>query len=276
MGVSKIKYFFISFFLFFLLNSCNQGANEVKNDSQEEIINDSTEVQDSIEMQMKALADSLDMVGSSYDDLMKSKKGTDYRNSLYLRKIHLLESENDSLKTQLNILRKDLEALANSRSSEEPKSVLNKSQKDVQNMILAMNSSWVRMYQTRKPKEVLKYFLPRFLVSRISVEIDNTANAAMYQPNDFAKFLKDLNNKNDLVLEFADVNFYHIEVKSGTYFNAAYKCKLKIYKGDKLQYDNSVLVTMTGRKLGKKWKIATLSWVGFKYDASKKEEKSDE
>jgi len=260
-----------------LFNSCNQEATESDNNSQGAAINDSIASQDSIAMQIKILADSLDLVDSNYEDLIKSKRGTDYRNSLYLRKIHFLESEIDSLKTQISILEQDLKGLPEPISPDKPKSTLSKSQKQIQNMILDMNSSWVRMHKTGKPKEVLKYFMPRFLVSRIAVEIDNTANAAMYKPNDFAKFLQGINSQKDLVLEFVNVEFYDIEVKSDLYFSTSYKCKLKIYKTDKLQYNNSVLVTMTGRKIGKKWKIATYSWVGFKYEPGKElKEKNNE
>jgi len=260
-----------------MIISCNQETNNPDIDTPPATSNESTATQDSIAMQIKILADSLDLVDSNYEDLIKSKRGTDYRNSLYLRKIHFLESEIDSLKTQISILEQDLKGLPEPISPDKPKSTLSKGQKEIQDMILAMNSSWVRMHKTRKPKEVLKYFLPRFLVSRIAVEIDNTANAAMYEPNDFAKFLQGINSQKDLVLEFVDVKFYDIEVKSDLYFSASYKCRLKIYKADKLQYNNSVLVTMTGRKIGKKWKIATYSWVGFKYEPERElKEKNDE
>ena len=206
------------------------------------------------------------MSESKYEDLVKNKQGADYRNEIYLRKLHLLEFENDSLKTQLNVLKQEIQEKHGFSTS--PKVNLSQDQKEIQTMILAMNNSWVKMHETRKPKEILKYFLPRFLVSQISVEIDNSANAAMYNPENFRVFLQDINSQHEIALEFGDVDFYDIEVKSERYFNAAFKCKLKVYKKDILIHNNSALVTISGRRVSKKWKIATYSWIGFKYELS--------
>ncbi len=263
MGSSKIGYFFAIIFITSMLFSCNQGSNNDDISSKLDNSVDTLAVNDSITKRMKALADSLDLAEANYEDLLKLKKGNDFRNRVFYRKIHLLQQENDSLKTLLNEFQNNIDEHSNPMPQQA--STLSQDEKEIQDMIISLNQAWVRMHQTRKPKEVLRFFNTQFIVSWIVIETDNSANAAHYTQNDFGNFLRRIIQKKEYSFEFGDVSFFDIEVKGHKYFKAAFNCELRVYKGDVMQYKDSVLVTIAGKKIKKKWKIASYSWIGFKY-----------
>jgi hypothetical protein len=264
MVFNKIKNFSAILFLFLFLYSCNNEENSSNNKIQETTNSDSLAQNDSIVLRMKALADSLDLAVANYEDLLKSKSGSDYRNKVFFRKLHLLQQENDSLKTILNEMQEEIPEIVDVPKEKIPS--LSQDEKDIRSMIISLNQAWITMHNTKKPKEVLRFFNYQFMVSWIVIEKDNSANAAIYTHNDFGNFLREINHKSEMSFEFGDVSFFDIEVKDHNYFKAAFKCELRVYKGDIMQYKDSVLVTIAGKKIKNKWKIASYSWIGFKYN----------
>lgn len=269
MVFNKIKKISAILFLFLLLYSCNHETNSSEKDAQQSVSPDSLPQNDSIAMRMKALADSLDLAEANYEDLLKSKNGSDYRFKVFYRKLHLLQQENDSLKTILNELEEEISEI--DVLSEEQAPPLSQDEKDIRSMIISLNQAWIRMHNTKKPKEVLRFFNHQFMVSWIVIEKDNSANAALYTHNDFGNFLREITHKRELTFEFGDVSFFDIEIKDHKYFKATYKCELRVYKEDVLQYRDSVLVTIAGKKIKDKWKIASYAWIGFKYNVNETE-----
>ena len=246
-----------------LLFSCQQNTTEKSEEKLVQAQNDSLTQNELYELEMEALADSLDMVYAKYADLLKDKKGGDYRNQLFYRKIHILQTEIDSLKTVINDF--NSQEFKKESKPKNPVKVQSQDEIEIRDMILALNRSWVVMHKTKKPKEVLKYFNSQFLASWIMVEEDNSANAAFYTQNDFGNFLRDIIRNKELSYEFGNVKFFEIEVKNHNYFSVAYKCERREYLADVLQHKESVLVTIAGKKVKKTWKIASYAWIGFKY-----------
>jgi hypothetical protein len=260
---------FASSFLF----SCQQTSNKKSEEKIERSSVDSLQQSEAHKLEMKVLADSLDMVYSKYADLLKDKKGGDYRNQIFYRKVHIQQSEIDSLKSVINVLQeKKIENIENPPKVTE---VLSQDERELRKMIHSLNSSWVRMHKTKKAKEVLQYFNSNFLASWIMVEKDNSANAAFYTQNDFGNFLRDIIRNKGITYEFGNVKFFEVEIKNHHYFNVAYKCERRAYKDDVLQHKESVLVTIAGKKVKKDWKIASYAWIGFKYSNTSSVENSN-
>ena len=241
--------------------SCQQETDNSKNNIHK--INNTEEVtQETDNEALIALADSLDLERSKYEDLLDEKKKGDKKTDLYYRKIHSLQSENDSLTSVINGLQVVNEAL--NKEFEEPP--LSKDEKAIQNMVHQMHASWKNLMSNKDPNEILKYFTPKFSVSRIAVETDNTAQISRFSHVDFRSYLKgEVIGEKGLSYEFGNVHFLSTEIKEDTYFNVAYKCNMRTYKNHKVLEKNSLQVTITGKKVNGIWRIASYSWVAFKY-----------
>jgi len=263
MVLRSIRISIIAIIVSFSLFSCQQDSDKKSKNLLVETSIDTIQQNEEHRLEMKELADSLDMVFAKYADLMKDKKSGDYRNKIFYRKVHIQQSEIDSLKTVINVLQK--KNLRNTENSSRVVEVLSQDEREIREMIHSLNNSWVKMHKTRKAKEVLQYFNSNFLASWIMVEKDNSANAAFYTQNDFGNFLRDIIRNKGITYEFGNVKFFEIEIKNHHYFNVAYKCERRAYKDDVLQHKESVLVTIAGKKVKKKWRIASYAWIGFKY-----------
>ena len=131
----------------------------------------------------------------------------------------------------------------------------------IQKMVFKMHDSWNYLPKTKNSDEILQYFNPKFVVSRVSIESDDIAQVTRHSHENF----KDIIKKKDFSYEFGNVDFLDIEIKGNTYFNVAYKCELRAYQGGELYETSSLLVTITGKNVDDKWGIASFSWVSFKY-----------
>jgi len=255
--MKRVLYIVLALSLGSLISCINEKPQN--NQVEKQVLN-----QDSINSQLLKFADSLELSKSEYKDLLKENTNKDIRMEMLYRKLHILQSENDSLNSELNQLLDEKKKLA--IPEQEPQRVLNSSEKGIRGMVHDMNASWRNISKTRKPKNILKYFLPKFIVHRIAIETDNEATVAIYTNEDFAEYIREVARKKGFTLEYGDVKFYDIEIKNDIYFKVAYKCDLRIYKGDKLESKNSMLITIAGKHIEDQWKIASYSEVSFKYD----------
>jgi len=238
-------------FVFVSLFSCTQEKTQTTQ-SKEPIVNN-----DSSEYQLMKFADSLELTKSEYQDLLEENTNKDIRLDMLYRKLHILQAENDSLSSLLNSLKKQ---------NETPKKSFTDSEMGIRGMVHDMNASWRTITKTKRPKNILKYFMPKFIVQRIAIETDDEATVAIYTNEDFAKYIREVARAKEFSLEYGDIEFYDIEIKNDIYFKVAYKCELRVYKKDKLERKNSMLITIAGRHIDDQWKIASYSEVSFKYD----------
>jgi uncharacterized protein (DUF1499 family) len=219
---------------------------------------------DSSESQLMKFADSLELTKSEYQDLLKENTSKDIRLKMMYRKLHILQKENDSLRSEINQV---LNERKKTKSVQTDKTyMLSESEKGIQALVHDMNASWRNISKTKRPKNILKYYMPKFIVQRIAIETDDEATVAIYTNEDFAKYIREVAREKGLSLEYGDIEFYDIEIKNDIYFKVAYKCELRVYRKDKLERKNSMLITIAGRHIENQWKIASYSEVSFKYD----------
>lgn len=208
------------------------------------------------------LADSLELKQSEYNDLIDSVNTLNRKSDLFYRKIHIQKQQIDELSNENALLSKENRNL----SEKTKKPVVSKQEKAIQNMVFKMHKSWANLVKSKDPNEVIQFFNPKYLVSRISIDSDDKASVARFSHEDFKEYIEETIIAVDgLSVEFADVDFLDIEIKENTYFNVAYKCVMGTYKDDRLQETNSILVTITGKNIEGTWGISSYSWVNFKY-----------
>ena len=238
-------------FVFIGLFSCMQEKTQTIQ-SKKSVVN-----KDSSDYQLIKFADSLELTKNEYQDLLKENTNKDIRLEMLYRKLHILQVENDSLSSLLNTIKKQ---------NETSKKSFTDSEMGIRGMVHDMNASWRTITKTKRPKNILKYFMPKFIVQRIAIETNDEATVAVYTNEDFAKYIREVAREKELSLEYGDIEFYDIEIKNDIYFKVAYKCELRVYKKDKLERKNSMLITIAGRHIDDQWKIASYSEVSFKYD----------
>ena len=253
----KILYFVLAFVSWGLYSCTNEASQN--NPIEKQSLN-----QDSINIQLSKFADSLELKISEYQDLLEENAKQDIRMEMMYRKLHILQNENDSLRYEIDQLNEEKKIL--NKPTEADEVVISDSEKGIRGLVHDMNASWRTISKTKKPKNILKYFLPKFIVHRIAIETDNEATVAIYTNDDFAEYIREVARHKGHTLEYGDVKFYDIEIKNDVYFKVAYKCELRIYDGDKLESKNSMLITIAGKHIEDQWKIASYSEVSFKYD----------
>ena len=240
----------IFFALMILIISCE---NKKSSSSSDENV-DSTE--------LLKLADSLELKQSEYDDLIDSVNTLNRKSDLFYRKIHIQKKEIDRLKDENKIFADVISKL----EKKEEKAVLSKQEKAIQNLVFKMHSSWANLVKSKDPNDVLQYFNDKYLVSRISIDKNDSASVSRFSHDDFKDYIEDtILAEKGLSVEFADVDFLDIEIKDDAYFNVAYKCVMGTYKNDRLETTNSLLVTITGKNIEGTWGISSYSWVNFSY-----------
>lgn len=213
-------------------------------------------------VEIAQLADTLNLEENQYADLLGNKNNEQTKRDLFFRKIHLQKRAIDSLTTQNLGLAKENGIL--NKANEKP--ALTRQERGIQNMVHHMHKSWIALAKNQDPQEILKYFNDKYLISRITINDDNTASVSRFSHEDFQEYIeKEILGEEGLAVEFSDVNFLDIEIKDNSYFNIAYKCMMGAYKGDRLIETNSLLVSITGKNIDGKWGISSYSWVNFKY-----------
>lgn len=214
------------------------------------------------ENELKALSHSLEMTEGEYNTLLSENEKIISKNKLYHRKIHLLQSEVDSLNSTTNNLKRQLYAFQSIPAPE-----LSNHEQELVSMVHRMHADWKKLPQEKEIDAVLQYFLPQFMVSQVAIDKANKGHLANYTREEYIKHLKAITNQKGYAYEFGNVHFLDIEIKEGEFFNVAYKCTMRRYKGDQRVNTNSILITMTGKKMDDGWKIAHYSLVNFQYQA---------
>ena len=213
------------------------------------------------ETEMINLADSLELKEAQYSDLIDSINTLQTRSDLFFRKIHIQDREIDALSSQLKLVAKENKRLVGKTK----KPPLSKEEKGVQNMVFKMHKAWVELAETKNTKVLMNYFNPHFLVSRITINADDTAGVSQFSHDDFEEYLqRSIVEEEGLSVEFDAVDFLDIKIRKNSYFNVAYTCDMGTYKNDRLQETSAILVTITGKNIDGRWGISSYSWVSFK------------
>lgn len=258
----KTPYILLISILLFGLFSCQSDEKPTTTNNETATTETIKTVYVNNDEELVALADSLNLEEEKYTELMDEKHEGDKKTELYYLKIHDQQSEIDSLNSIVNGLTVVNQVL--NENYEKP--AFTDEENAIHKMVFMMHDSWKSLPKTKNAEEILQYFNPKFMVSRIVIEADNTAQVAKYTHEDFKGYIKnEVIKKKGLSYEFGNVNFLDIEIKEHAYFNVAYKCILRTYQNHKLIETNSLLVTITGKKIDGKWGIASYSWVAFKY-----------
>jgi hypothetical protein len=208
------------------------------------------------------LADTLELKQAEYDDLIDSVNTINKKSDIFYRKIHLLKKKLTALENENRLLIKENNEFLKKTIIPD----VNKEERAIQGLVFKMHESWANLVHTGDVKEVLQYFHENLLVSKVSINTDDTASVSSLSRQDFKTYLEEtIVNNRGTSIEFADVDFLDIEIKDTIYFNVTYKCLMGSYKNDRLEDTNSLLVTITGKKIDSFWGIASYSWVNFKY-----------
>jgi len=214
-----------------------------------------------VQSELLYLADLLELKEYEYEDLIDSVNSLNKKTDLFYRKIHIQKKEIDRLRNENAIFIDEYNMI-----TKKAKPVLTEQQKALQFMVLKMHDAWADLAKTKNTKPLLNFFNTQYIVSRVSVDTDDTASVLRFTNEDFDDYLKEnIIEQEGLSIEFADVNFLDIEVKDNSYFNIVYKCTMGTYRNDRLQGINSILVTITGENIKDVWGISSYSWVNFKY-----------
>lgn len=212
-------------------------------------------------LDMVKFADSLNLRESQYTDLIDSINTLQTKSDLFYRKIHIQDKEISQLSSQLRLLEKENQVLKG--KNKKPK--ISKAERSLQNMVFKMHEAWIQLTKEKDTEVLMKYFNPHFLISRIAINADDTANVSQFSHDDFGKYLEtNILDKDGISIEFDDVEFLDIQTRNNTYFNVAYRCSMGTYKNDKLLETSATLVTITGKNIEGEWGISSYSWVSFK------------
>ena len=171
------------------------------------------------------------------------------------QKIQLLESRIDSLEKENKFL-----------NSENSTLVISEAEKLIQNKVYEMHKAWEELSTVGNSIELLKFFRKKYIINRVTINDDNTAEVENYNHKTFKEYIKKVIADNGVKHVFKDVNFLSTEVKDDTYFTTTYRCILNSYKDDTLVRESSLLVTLTGKKDKDNWGIASYSWINFRYN----------
>lgn len=244
----------------FLLVSCNTKQPKdpiitVDHNTSESLLKNNEE-------ELKALSQSLELSEEEYQDLLVKNEKTISKNQFYYRKIHLLQSELDSLQSVNNVLNSRLDDLIST-----PAPSISPYEQNLVSMVHRMHADWKSLPKEKDIDAILQYFLPEFMVSQVAIDATNKGHLANYNKDEYTKHLKSITNQKGYSYEFGNVHFLDIEIKEQEFFNIAYKCSMRRYKDDQRMNTNSILVTMTGKKVDGEWKIAHYSLVNFQYQA---------
>lgn len=151
------------------------------------------------------------------------------------------------------------------KKENEKNPILSKEEQEIRKLINEMHISWQKMIDTKDDKEILKYFAPSYITNQVSVYADNSGSIQSYTNRDFPKYLKSVIKRKGYKYEFSKVRFLDIEIKDNTYFNAVYKSRLDEISDGGEKSTNSLIITVTGKKVKSQWKIGNYSWVNFQY-----------
>lgn len=221
------------------------------------------EAQQVAQKEFLQLADTLELDQSEYEDLLDSVHRLQKKQDLFYRKIHIQKKEIAKLQNENTVLKQEIQKL----SKKEANPVLSVAEKAVQKMVFDMHDAWANLAKNKKTDGLMSYFHDQYLVSRISIEADDSASVSRFSHEDFGEYLEEtIISVDGLSVEFENVKFLDIEIKDNSYFNVAYKCVMGTYKDDRLQQTNSLMVTITGKNIEGKWGISSYSWVNFVYE----------
>ena len=133
----------------------------------------------------------------------------------------------------------------------------------IKTLVVSMHESFQELVDTKDNDHILQYFLPRFMTHSIMIDADNKGQVASFTHENYEEYLDGIGMLEGVDLSFENVRFLDIEVKDGIYFNVVYKCLLSANTEDEFFFENTIIVTITGKKVKKDWKIANYSVVSF-------------
>ncbi len=163
------------------------------------------------------------------------------------------------------VLKKKPVAKTNQKNVEK-ESIISKEEQEIRELVNDLNLAWEKLIETKDENEILKYFAPAYITNQVSVYADNSGNIQTYTNEDFPKYLKSvIKNRKGYKYEFSKVRFLDVEIKDNTYFNTVYKCRFNETSDSGETNINSLIITVTGKKVKNQWKIGNYSWVKFEY-----------
>jgi hypothetical protein len=140
--------------------------------------------------------------------------------------------------------------------------------KAVQNMIVNMESGWVKMMEKKDPDELLVYFLPEYTTNSVKIDTRKMPFVQRHNDTNFRKQLQNLVETKELSFSFTQPKFYSTMVRDNI-FTSSYLSNLTTMHEGKVVQKCTILCFVSGEKKNGKWLIGNYNWTRYDdYDAS--------
>ncbi len=186
-----------------------------------------------------------------------------YKNILAFEKLKagVLNDLNDNLAGQIYTKSNSHVKIQSESISEEAKAV--------QNMIVNMESGWVKMMDKKDPEELLAYFLPEYTTNSVKIDTQKMPFVQRHNNTDFKTQLQNLVQTKELSFSFDPPKFYSTMVRDNI-FTSSYLSNLTTMHEGKVVQKCTILCFVSGEKKNGKWLIGNYNWTRYDdFDASK-------
>jgi len=141
--------------------------------------------------------------------------------------------------------------------------------KSVQNMIVNMESGWVKMMEKKDPDELLSYFLPEYTTNSVKINTRKMPFVQRHNNTDFKMQLQNLVQTKDITFSIDQPKFYSTLVRQNI-FTSSYLSNLTTMHEGKIVQKCTILCFVSGEKKDGKWLIGNYNWTRYDdFDASK-------
>ena len=118
--------------------------------------------------------------------------------------------------------------------------------------------------------DILRFFAPQFSANIVSINVDGQASVGRFTRVEFEEELKKLELNKEIHYNLVNIDFLDTEIINDL-ANITYKTLTEYFEGDKHVSNNTVLTTLTCRKINREWKIGSLSRTTIKYEPKERE-----
>jgi len=113
--------------------------------------------------------------------------------------------------------------------------------------------------------DILNFFAIQFSANIVKINLDGQATVARLTRVEFEDELKKIELDRDIHYNLVNIDFLDTEIINDL-ANITYKTLTEYFEGDKHVSNNTVLTTLTCRKIDREWKIGSLSRTTIEYE----------
>lgn len=113
--------------------------------------------------------------------------------------------------------------------------------------------------------DILNFFAPHFSANIVKISLERQATVARLTRVEFEEELKKIELNRDIHYNLVNIDFLDTEIINDL-ANITYKTLTEYFEKDKHISNNTVLTTLTCRKIDRVWKIGSLSRTTIEYE----------